>query len=107
MNVIIVTWGPGAVFPAYTQAVANTRVVAEQIRQLIVRLVEELGVKYEDIYLIGHSLGAHTSGHVGQLLKAKNAVIGRITGINPNVVRLEFFARSKFCGFYQFSRLLL
>ena len=81
MNVINVMWGPGAVFPEYTQAVANTRVVAKQIFILILNLVNELGVKCKDLHLIGHSLGAHTAGHVGQLLRSQNATLARISGI--------------------------
>lgn len=44
-------------------------------------LVDELGVKPEDIHLVGHSLGAHISGFAGR--EVKSGKIGRITGKNP------------------------
>jgi pancreatic triacylglycerol lipase len=36
----------------------------------------KLGVTPSDVHLIGHSLGAHTSGYAGE----KIANLGRITG---------------------------
>lgn len=78
---MIVAWGPGAQFPDYAQAVANTRVVATQVKIMINNMVA-LGTTYEKIHLIGHSLGAHTSGFVGQLLRKQNITLGRITGID-------------------------
>jgi surfactin synthase thioesterase subunit len=78
-NVMIVVWGPGAKFPDYPAAVANTRVVAEQVKQMIKNMVS-MGITYQSLHLIGHSLGAHTSGHVGQLLRKENLHLGRITG---------------------------
>ncbi|XP_060587855.1 inactive pancreatic lipase-related protein 1-like [Ruditapes philippinarum] len=81
-NVMIVVWGPGAKFPDYLAAVANTRVVAEQVKQMIMNMVS-MGITYQSLHLIGHSLGAHTSGHVGQLLRKENLHLGRITGLDP------------------------
>ena len=78
---IIVVWGPGAAAPNYFQAVANTRVVAKQIK-MVIDMITKRGALLKKIHLIGHSLGAHTSGHVGYLLKPENKTIGRITGIN-------------------------
>ena len=76
-NVIVVSWGPGAALPFYDQAVANTRMVGTQIRLIIDMMVQHAGAKLSDIHLIGHSLGAHTSGYTGYLLHGK---LGRITG---------------------------
>ena len=77
---IIVVWGPGAAAPNYFQAVANTRVVAKQTK-MVIDMLAKRGTLLKKIHLIGHSLGAHTSGHVGYLLKPENKTIGRITGI--------------------------
>jgi hypothetical protein len=57
--------------------VANTRVVAVQLRLLMLRLVKEAGLDLKDVHFIGHSLGAHTSGDAGRQL---NGAVGRITG---------------------------
>ena len=73
----MVGWGPGANF-GYDQAVANTRLVAKQLRLLLQRLMREAGLKLKDVHLIGHSLGAHTSGDTGRQMGGQ---IGRITGI--------------------------
>ncbi|XP_070195617.1 pancreatic lipase-related protein 2-like isoform X2 [Littorina saxatilis] len=78
-NVIIVGWGPGA-NGGYDSAVANLRVVAAELSLLLIRLVKEAGLKLKDVHLIGHSLGAHTSGDTGRRLGGQ---IGRITGMDP------------------------
>lgn len=80
MNVVMVMWGPGAAFPDYPQAVANCRLVSKQVFQLIEKMVGVLGVRYGDLHMIAHSLGAHISGHVGQMLRQRNIPLGRITG---------------------------
>ncbi|KAJ8305887.1 hypothetical protein KUTeg_016432 [Tegillarca granosa] len=78
LNVVIVSWGPGAAFPNYDQAVANTRMVGTQIR-LVIDLMIHAGCKLSDVHVIGHSLGAHTAGYAGYLLHGR---IGRITGLD-------------------------
>ena len=71
------TWGPGATFPDYDQAVANTRMVGTQMRLIIDMMVDHARARLSDIHLIGHSLGAHTAGFTGWLLHGQ---LGRITG---------------------------
>ena len=41
---------------------------------------EMKGLRYDDVHLIGHSLGAHCVGYVGKNLTGQ---IGRITGLDP------------------------
>jgi pimeloyl-ACP methyl ester carboxylesterase len=79
MNVIVVNWSKGSQFP-YTQATANTQVVGAEIAKLIKALVANRGANLVDFHLIGHSLGAHTSGYAGRFLAGK---VGRITGLDP------------------------
>lgn len=93
MNVIVVDWAGGSL-PLYTQATANTRLVGLEIAHLIEKLRDDYEVRPEDVHLIGHSLGAHTAGYVGDRIPK----IGRITGLDPaepyfqgmgNAVRLD------------------
>ncbi|XP_041358259.1 pancreatic lipase-related protein 2-like [Gigantopelta aegis] len=79
MNIVVVDWGNGAKFPDYPQAVANTRVVATEMR-LIVEMMLKDGAKLSDVHFLGHSLGAHTSGYTGFLLSGQ---VGRISGMDP------------------------
>ncbi|XP_067950527.1 inactive pancreatic lipase-related protein 1-like [Watersipora subatra] len=79
LNVIIVGWGEGASIPDYPKAVANTRLVARQIKLLIDLLVKK-GLNLDNVHLIGHSLGAHISGYVGAAYRGR---VGRISGLDP------------------------
>ncbi|GBN46378.1 Pancreatic lipase-related protein 2 [Araneus ventricosus] len=77
-NVFIVDWTQHNGFP-YAQAVANTRVVGALVAKMIHFLMNETGITPESIHLIGHSLGAHTSGYAGERIPG----LGRITGLDP------------------------
>ncbi|XP_045032720.1 pancreatic lipase-related protein 2, partial [Daphnia magna] len=77
-NVICIHWGGGS-STSYFQAHANTRLVGLEIALLVNTMVEKLKVKATDVHLIGHSLGAHTSGYAGE--KIPN--LGQITGLDP------------------------
>ena len=75
MNVILVHWEERASRLWYRQAVANTEVVGAEIDALLKSLVS-YGLNVKDVYLVGHSLGAHVAGYAGK----RNPMIGRITG---------------------------
>ncbi|XP_052067286.1 inactive pancreatic lipase-related protein 1-like [Mytilus californianus] len=77
VNVIVVIWTRGA-YDNYIQAVANTRVVGAVTANLVKLLHDAGGVSYDDVHIVGHSLGAHVAGYVGQRVP-----IGRITGLDP------------------------
>lgn len=72
----MVDWFPGANHVHYLQAAANTRVVGAVTASLLDALRDTRGLRPADVHLVGHSLGAHICGYVGQRLKG----IGRITG---------------------------
>lgn len=62
-NVILVDWGGGSKTINYDQASANTRVVGDQVGELI----KALPTSKSRCHLIGHSLGAHTSSFASKL----------------------------------------
>ncbi|KAK6188490.1 hypothetical protein SNE40_004654 [Patella caerulea] len=78
-NVIVVDWKDGAGKINYFKAVANTRVVGAVAAQLIQDLKSVFGISYSDVHVIGHSLGAHTGGYIGEIISG----LGRITGLDP------------------------
>ncbi|XP_059156353.1 pancreatic lipase-related protein 2-like [Physella acuta] len=79
-NVIAVDWGKGAAAPFYDLASSNIRVVATEIK-LLLNIMHSKGLDLGKVHLIGHSLGAHLSGYVGNLFG--HNVIGRISGLDP------------------------
>lgn len=51
---------------------------------LIIKLNEDHGIKYDDILLVGHSLGGQTSGFVGKIIKKKTEqTLPRIIALDP------------------------
>jgi pimeloyl-ACP methyl ester carboxylesterase len=82
-NIIGVDWGVLAASPNYAAAAANTRVTGAHVGELIQFLVAQTGARLEDFHLIGHSLGAHTSGFAGKSITRGR--VGRITGLYCSV----------------------
>ena len=74
-------WTRGAA-TTYTAAVANTELVGRQLGLVLLDAVN-LGTRPEDIHVIGFSLGAHVAGCASEILKKKNILLGRITGLDP------------------------
>lgn len=70
-----VDWRIGA-RKIYNQATANTRLVAAFIARMLNVLKDEFSCDPNSIHVIGHSLGAQTSGYIGQRVPG----LGRITG---------------------------
>lgn len=77
-NVVRVDWGGGSL-PMYCTATANTRVVGLEIAHLVNFLIDDYQLNPASVHLIGHSLGAHTSGYAGEKIQG----LGRITGMDP------------------------
>ncbi|KAK6188489.1 hypothetical protein SNE40_004653 [Patella caerulea] len=86
-NVIVVDWRDGAGQINYYKAVANTRVVGAVAAQLIKDLESVFGISYSDVHVIGHSLGAHIGGYIGEIITG----LGRITGLDPAGLGFEKF----------------
>ncbi|KAK9500473.1 hypothetical protein O3M35_001738 [Rhynocoris fuscipes] len=82
-NVIVIGWQGGSQ-PPYTQAVANIRLVGRMGGHLLGVLNGLLGLKTEFCHVIGHSLGAHLAGYIGNtLITQYNLTLGRISALDP------------------------
>nr|XP_042906570.1 pancreatic lipase-related protein 2-like [Parasteatoda tepidariorum] len=77
-NVIVVDWTADNGFP-YAQAVANTRTTGALIAKMINLIINTTRARASDFHLVGHSLGSHVAGYVGERVKD----LGRITGLDP------------------------
>ncbi|XP_044755271.1 pancreatic lipase-related protein 2-like isoform X1 [Coccinella septempunctata] len=84
LNMISVDWEAGAE-PPFDQAIANARVVALEII-VFINMLLTLGTCKDDIHLIGHGVGAHIAGYVGQEISG----LKKITGLDPTGPRFEY-----------------
>ncbi|KAL9703750.1 hypothetical protein quinque_007268 [Culex quinquefasciatus] len=85
-NVIGVDWNKGAAEP-YLRASQYTLAVGYVVADLINRIVRSNMTKMDEIFLIGHSLGAHIAGNAGHLV-----TVGRVKtifGLDP--ASINFF----------------
>ncbi|XP_006258374.2 endothelial lipase [Alligator mississippiensis] len=78
-NVVVVDWLVLA-HQLYTDAVNNTKVVGQRTAKLLNWLQEKQYLQFENVHLIGYSLGAHVAGYVGNYAAG---TVGRITGLDP------------------------
>lgn len=80
-NVISVQWSAGTSSVQYYTITTRVPYVGQGIAQLASLLHYLKQVRPDQMYLVGHSLGAHVAGFVGK----KNILdpIGRITGLDP------------------------
>jgi hypothetical protein len=64
-------------------AMANTWIVARETVVFLKAFINR-GLALEDIHALGHSLGAHVAGIIGNNLKLEfGKKIGRVTGLDP------------------------
>lgn len=80
-NVIILDWTKGA-GTSYQAAVANTELVGRQLSLILLDAIN-MGTKPSQVHIVGFSLGAHVAGCASEVLKKKNLLLGRITGLDP------------------------
>lgn len=78
-NIFVVDWNTGGKGILYHQAVANARLVGAVVASIIKTLQGDLHASMNTFHLIGHSLGAHIAGYVGQAVSG----LGRISGLDP------------------------
>ncbi|XP_055625119.1 lipoprotein lipase-like [Toxorhynchites rutilus septentrionalis] len=85
-NVIGVDWNKGA-SEVYLRSAQYTLAVGYVVADLINRLVRLNMAAMDQIYLIGHSLGAHIAGNAGRLVSVGKAKV--IFGLDP--ASINFF----------------
>ena len=76
-----VDWEKLALSPWYNSACKNTEVVGRKTGQFVSWLVAEMGVSYDEVHVLGSSLGAQAAGYVGYFTAG---ALGRITGLDPS-----------------------
>lgn len=80
MNVIVIDWRRGAMTLNYLQAAANTRLVGAIAAVMVDKLNHTYNIQPSMIHIIGHSLGAHIAGYIGERVPR----IARKTGKSAN-----------------------
>ncbi|XP_053611599.1 phospholipase A1-like [Plodia interpunctella] len=84
VNAIAVDWSQGARNIDYFQSVAKVPDVGKRIANLIKFLNQETGASFDNMHLIGHSLGAHVVGNAGREVEnITGAKVARVTGLDP------------------------
>ncbi|XP_030623523.1 endothelial lipase [Chanos chanos] len=78
-NVVVVDWLSLA-HQLYPDAVNHTHQVGQSIAVLLDWLQAETELPFQNVHLIGYSLGAHVAGYAGTYVNGK---VGRITGLDP------------------------
>jgi len=82
-NIFSIDWGDLESWSNYPHAAAITKPVGEHSAQLVKLLGEHVGV-FENIHLVGHSLGAHVVGFIAKEVKKMGlGKISRMTGLDP------------------------
>jgi len=81
MNVILVDWRDGASIAIRAFPASNTRVVGSVIAELAQSLVDDRGMRWEDVQCIGFSAGAHACGFFGK--NVTSGIVDRVTGLDP------------------------
>ncbi|CAD7079345.1 unnamed protein product [Hermetia illucens] len=75
-NVVVVDWGAGAKNANYAIARNNVPTAATKVANFL-NMLNSHGTSFNNIYLVGHSLGAHVSGLAGKYAKARpNTIFG-------------------------------
>ncbi|EAT40011.1 AAEL008222-PA [Aedes aegypti] len=80
-NVITMSWPSGKWILSYWTARWRIVPASQILAKFIDFLHSDGGMKLQDLYLVGHSLGAHLSGLAGKLVTSGK--VGTIVGLDP------------------------
>ncbi|XP_053671424.1 phospholipase A1-like [Anopheles nili] len=80
-NVIVVDWSACAMHWNYVQAVGCVPTVGQSLAQLLDELQRHTGLVLENVYIVGHSLGAHVAGIAGKTVQTGE--IHTIVALDP------------------------
>ncbi|KAF7271108.1 hypothetical protein GWI33_015971 [Rhynchophorus ferrugineus] len=80
-NIIVMDWSTISGNVLYPIPMKATPDIGKFYGTYLNYMVNEIGIKPEDIHLVGHSLGAHISGFAARELVDKK--VARITGLDP------------------------
>ncbi|XP_055383739.1 endothelial lipase-like [Condylostylus longicornis] len=87
--VFMADWGSASAI-LYFDSRYFVKPVGLKIAKMIEKFVRKQKIELSQIHLIGHSLGAHIAGNIGQYF---NGTIGRITGLDPAGPLFEDFVK--------------
>ncbi|XP_041787627.1 phospholipase A1-like [Anopheles merus] len=80
-NVIVVDWSDCALDWNYVRAVGCVPVVGQTLARLLDEFQQHAGLMMENVYVVGHSLGAHVAGIAGK--RVQNGRLHTIIGLDP------------------------
>lgn len=80
-NVISVDWSPRADALLYNKVAAKVEDVGRELAAFLDLAKEHIGLSFETLEVVGHSLGAHCAGFAGK--NVKNGRIHTIRGLDP------------------------
>lgn len=84
VQVIVIDWSIGAAGPNYLSAVPNTELVGRQTAVLLNQIRMYFKINWNQMHVIGFSLGAQVAGFVGKSVKEMfTGNFGRITALDP------------------------
>lgn len=83
VNVIVVNWGKDSRTLNYYSAAGCIKKVGEVIAEFLDFLLGSDVKSWENLSLVGYSLGAHVAGFAGQ--KTKNGRVGTIVALDPGL----------------------
>ncbi|XP_026731988.1 pancreatic triacylglycerol lipase-like [Trichoplusia ni] len=79
VNVIVVDWR-GLAGSSYTSAAAGVPGIGQHLGNFLVWLINNAGGNWNNVHLVGHSLGAHVVGSAGRQAGGRPS---RVTGLDP------------------------